>query len=131
MLIDIPLLLNKSNSIISLWSNINNDTWNIPGKMLQWYFVRLRNPSYSICTYKYQHPTREAAIHRVPTDGLRNYTSGSIGKPRIFPLGDMTRARNDRKPGVLMDLPVSRTGAAILANETIIVTTHSNKGLSL
>jgi ribonuclease HI len=23
--------------------------------MLQWYFVHLRNPSYSICTYKYQH----------------------------------------------------------------------------
>ena len=27
---------------------------NTPGKMLQWYYVRLRNPSYSICTYKYQ-----------------------------------------------------------------------------
>ena len=47
--------------------------------------------------------------------------SGSVEKPRISPLGDMTRARNDHKPRVLMDLPTSSIGAAILANEAIIV----------
>ena len=65
---------------------------------------------------------REAASPQVPTDELRNYTSGSVGKPRISPPGDMTKARNDRKPGVLTDLPISSTGTVILASETIIVT---------
>jgi len=54
--------------------------------------------------------------------------SGSGGKPRISPLGDMTGAWNDRKPGVLMDLPISSMGAAILATEAIVVTAHPNKG---
>ena len=68
---------------------------------------------------------------QVPTDRLRNYMSGLIGKPRISPLGDMIEARNDHKPRVLMDLPASSIGTAILANEAIVVTTHPNKGLSL
>ena len=76
-------------------------------------------------------PLREAASPRVPTDGLENYMSGLIGKPRISPLGDMTGAWNDRKPGVLTDLPASSMGAVILANEAIVVTAHPNKGLSL
>ena len=76
-------------------------------------------------------PMREAASPRASIDGLRNYMSGSIGKSRISPLEDMTRAWNDRKPRVLMDLPASSTGAVILANKAIIVTTHPNKGLSL
>ena len=48
--------------------------------------------------------------------------SGSVGKPRISPLGDMTGAWNDHEPGVLMDLPISSTGAVILANKAIIIT---------
>ena len=48
--------------------------------------------------------------------------SGSIGKPRISPLGDMTGAWKDRKPGVLRDLLATSTNAAILAYEAIIVT---------
>ena len=47
--------------------------------------------------------------------------SGSIGKPRISPLVDMTGAWNDRKPRVLTDLPDSITGVVILANVAIIV----------
>ena len=65
---------------------------------------------------------------RVLIDGLRNYTGGSIGKPRISPLVDMTGARNNHKPRVLTDLPASSKGAAILATEAIIVTTHPNEG---
>jgi hypothetical protein len=65
---------------------------------------------------------------RAPIDGLGNYTSGSVGKLRISPLGDMTRAWNDRKPRVLMGSPASSTGVAILATETIVVTTHPNEG---
>jgi hypothetical protein len=68
---------------------------------------------------------------QVLTDGLRNYTSGSIRKPRISPPGDMTRARNDHKPGVLKDLLASSTGTMILASEAIIVTAHPNEGQSL
>ena len=64
---------------------------------------------------------REAVSLRVLTDGLRNYMSGSVRKPRISPLGDMTRAWNDHKPRVLMDLPISCMGLVILANEAIIV----------
>ena len=63
-----------------------------------------------------------------PTDGLGNYTSGSARKPRISPLGDMTGARNDHKPEVLMDLPAHSTGMAILATEAIVVTAHPNEG---
>ena len=43
----------------------------------------------------------------------------------------MTKAWNDRKLGVLTDLPASSTGMAILANEAIVVTAHLNEGLSL
>jgi hypothetical protein len=46
-------------------------------------------------------------------------------------MGDMTGARNDCKLGVLMDLLASSTGAAILANEAIVVTAHPNEGPSL
>ena len=59
---------------------------------------------------------------RAPTDELGNYMSGSVGKLRISPLGDMTGARNDRKPGVLMDLTTSSMGIMILDNEAIILT---------
>ena len=58
---------------------------------------------------------------QVPTDGLRNYTSGSVRKPWISPLGDMTRAWNDHKPRVLTDLPASNIGVAILANKAIVI----------
>ena len=68
---------------------------------------------------------------QAPIDGLGNYTCGSDKKPRISPLGDMTKARNNRKLGVLTDLPASSTGAVILATEAIIVTAHPNEGLSL
>ena len=74
---------------------------------------------------------REAASPRVLMDGLKNYTSGSVRKLRISPLGDMTGAWNDCKPGVLMDLPVSSMGTAILDNEAIVVIAHPNEGLSL
>jgi hypothetical protein len=40
----------------------------------------------------------------------------------------MTRAWNDRKPGVLTDLLASSTGAVILATEAIVVTAHPNEG---
>jgi hypothetical protein len=42
----------------------------------------------------------------------------------------MTGAPNDRKPGVLMDLPVSSTSVAILANEAIVVAAQPTKGTS-
>ena len=64
---------------------------------------------------------REAASPRAPIDGLENYTSGSVEKPRISPLGDMTKAQNDRKLGVLMDLAISSTGMTILATKAIDV----------
>jgi hypothetical protein len=67
----------------------------------------------------------------VPIDGLGNYMSGSIGKPRISPLGDMTEAWNDHKYGVLTDLPASSMGATIMATEAIVVTAHPNEGQSL
>ena len=40
----------------------------------------------------------------------------------------MTRAWNDHKPEVLMDLPVSSMGTAILATEAIIITAYPNEG---
>jgi hypothetical protein len=43
----------------------------------------------------------------------------------------MTGARNNLKPRVLMDLPVSIMGVAILVNEAIIITVHPKEGLSL
>jgi hypothetical protein len=43
----------------------------------------------------------------------------------------MNGAQNDRKPGVLMDLPASSMGTVILATEAIVVTAHPNMGLSL
>ena len=73
-------------------------------------------------------PTRAAVSPRAPIDGLGNYMSGSVGKPRISPLWDMTGAWNDRKPRVLMDSPASSTGAAILAIQAIVVTAHPNEG---
>jgi hypothetical protein len=47
--------------------------------------------------------------------------SGLVGKSRISPLGDMTGAWNDHKPGVLTDLPASNVGTMILANKAIVV----------
>ena len=32
--------------------------------MLQWYSVRLQNPSYSICVNKYQHPTKQLVMQQ-------------------------------------------------------------------
>jgi hypothetical protein len=43
------------------------------------------------------------------------------------PSGDMIGTQNDRKPGVLMNLPASSTGAVILANEAIVVIAHPNR----
>ena len=76
-------------------------------------------------------PSWEVVSPQVSIDGLGNYMSGSIRKPSISPLGDMTGARNDRKPRVLIDLLDSSMGAAILANEAIVVTNHPNEGLNL
>ena len=73
---------------------------------------------------------REVAIPRAPINGLGNYTSGSVKKPRISPLWDMTKAWNDRKLGVLMDLPASSTNTAILANEAIVVVAQPTEGTS-
>jgi hypothetical protein len=39
----------------------------------------------------------------------------------------MIRTQNDRKLGVLMDLPTSSMGVAILANEAIVVIAHPNR----
>ena len=64
---------------------------------------------------------REVACPRVPTDELKNYMRSSVGKSRISPLGDMTEAWNDHKPGVLTDLPASSMSVVTLANEAIIV----------
>ena len=61
-------------------------------------------------------------------NGLRNFISGSVKKLRISPLGDMTKAWNDYKLGVLMDLPASSTGVAILATEAIVIAAHPHKG---
>ena len=47
--------------------------------------------------------------------------SGSVEKPRISPLGEMTKAWNDHKLRVPIDLSASSTGVAILANEAIVV----------
>jgi hypothetical protein len=52
--------------------------------------------------------------------------SGSVRKLRISPLGDMTRARNNRKPGVVMDSLASSTGTAILATKAIVVIAYPN-----
>ena len=68
---------------------------------------------------------------RAPTNRLGNYTSGSVGKPRISLLEDMTWAWNDRKAKVLTNLPASSMGMAILATEAIIVPAHPNEGPSL
>ena len=57
--------------------------------------------------------------------------SGSVRKSRISPLRDMIGAWNDRKLGVLVDLPASSTSAVILAKEAIIVIAQPNKGSSL
>jgi hypothetical protein len=45
-----------------------------------------------------------------------------------IPLGDMTKARNDCKLGVLTDLPASSTGVAILATEAIVMVAQSTEG---
>ena len=58
----------------------------------------------------------------MPIDRLENYTSGSVRKLRISPLGDMIGAWNNRKPRVLTVLPASSMGVAILVYEAIIVT---------
>jgi hypothetical protein len=68
-----------------------------------------------------QHPTREAVSPRALIDGLGIYMSGSVNKPRISPLGDMTGEPNDHKPRVLTDLPASSIGATIFTNEAIVV----------
>jgi hypothetical protein len=43
----------------------------------------------------------------------------------------MTGAWNDRKLGVLTDLPASSTDVVILANEAIVIAAYPNEGLSL
>ena len=72
-------------------------------------------------------PLREVVSPQALIDGLRNYTSGSAGKPRISPLGEMIGARNDRKPGVLKDSLATSTGTAILATEAIVILAHRNE----
>jgi hypothetical protein len=55
---------------------------------------------------------------------------GLVEEPRISPLGDMTGAWNDRKPGVLSDLLASSMGATILANEAIVMVAQPIEGTS-
>ena len=74
---------------------------------------------------------REAVSPQVSIDRLEYYMSGSIRKPRIAPLGDLTRERNDCKPRILTDLSTSSMGVTILANEAIVVTAQPNEGSSL
>ena len=73
-------------------------------------------------------PSRETASPRASIDGFRNYTSGSVRKPRISPLGDKTGAWNDRNPRVLIDLLVSSMGMEVLATEAMVITTYPNEG---
>jgi len=68
-----------------------------------------------------QQGRQRALKHRQTGSGTM---SGSVRKPRIFPLGDMTGAQNYHKPRFLTDLPTSSTGAAILATEAIVVIAH-------
>jgi hypothetical protein len=75
-------------------------------------------------------PKREAVSPRALIDELGIHTSGLVNKPRISPLGDMIGAPNDRKPRVLTGLLPSSTGAAILANEAIIMAAQPTKGTS-
>jgi hypothetical protein len=49
-------------------------------------------------------PTREAVSPRAPTDGLENYTSGSIQEAEDLPSRDMIGAQNNHKPEVLINL---------------------------
>jgi hypothetical protein len=53
--------------------------------------------------------------------------SGSVRKQRISPLGDMTRAQNNRKPRVVMDSLASSTGMSILATKAIVVIAYPNE----
>jgi hypothetical protein len=78
----------------------------------------------------YGGPTREVACPQAPIDELKNYMIGSVKKPRISALGDMTGAWNDRKSGVLSDLPASSMGATILANEAIVMAAQPIEGTS-
>ena len=71
-----------------------------------------------------------ASSPQAPIDGLKNYTSGPAEKPRISPLGDMTKARNDRKLGDLIDLHASSTGVVILATEAIVMVAQPIEGTS-
>ena len=75
-------------------------------------------------------PSMEAASPRAPNDGLGNNSSGSVRKLRISLIGEMTRAWNDHKPGVLTDLPASSMDAAILANEAIVMVAQPIEGTS-
>jgi hypothetical protein len=75
----------------------------------------------------YGGPTREVASPQAPIDELENYM---IGLVEISPLGDMTGAWNDRKPGVLSDLLASSMGATILANEAIVMVAQPIEGTS-
>ena len=60
----------------------------------------------------------------VAGDGLKTSSLGDCAKK----CQHMTRARNDHKPGVLMDSPASSMGVAILATEAIVVIAHPNEG---
>jgi hypothetical protein len=73
-------------------------------------------------------PSREAASPQAPIDRLGNHTSGLVWKPRISPLRDTIGARNDRKLEVIMDLPASSMGVAILAIEAIVVAAQPHEG---
>ena len=73
---------------------------------------------------------REAASRQALIDRLRNYTSGSVEKPRISFLRDMTKVRNDCKVGVLTDLSASSTSTTILANEAIVMVAQPIDGTS-
>ena len=62
--------------------------------------------------------------------GSGTKTSGLVGKPRITPLEDTTKARSDHKLGVLMDLPASSMGTTILAIEATVMAAQPTKGTS-
>ena len=70
---------------------------------------------------------REAASTQVLIDRLRSCMNGSIEKPRISLIRDMTKAWNDHKLEVLMNLFVCSTSIVNLTNEAIIITTQANE----
>jgi hypothetical protein len=97
-LIDITLLLNKSLFHCFPVLNINNDTWNTLGEILQWCSLRLRNPQYYICTHKRQQGYKLATSQIEPLvlwcASLRTNQTGLTGWFGPFFLGPVPLQRS-------------------------------------